>query len=158
MWCHWALNDRFPPWVLGFCARIPLPHCAHHEVNVFTAEGWRAKLPLLGYCPGWCRGLNLRLQQLDLGNVTEAWRIIKKWKYLPRECVSLAAPVKEIAEKFQLTNMHTPGAALPQMTNPSHRGRVIAVPLQTASSLLWGKATCRRKPTPSPCKMPCSLQ
>jgi len=42
------------------------------EVNAFTAEGRRAKLSLPGYGPGQCRCLNLRLQQLDLGNVTEA--------------------------------------------------------------------------------------
>jgi len=69
-----------------------------------------------------------------------------------------SAPVKEIAEKFQLTNIHTPRAALPQTTNPSHRGTAIAAPLQTAFSPLRGKAICRKQPTPSPCKLPRSLQ
>lgn len=124
------------------------------EVNAFTAEGRRAKLSLLGHGPGQCRCSNLRLQQLDLGNVTETWRIVKTWKYLLRECVSLTAPVKEIAEKYQLTNIRTAGAALPQMTNPSHWGMVIAAPLQTVSSPLRGKAIRRRQTTPSPCKLP----
>lgn len=51
--------------------------------------------------------------------------------------MSLNAPIKEIADKFQLTNTHTPGEELPWVVpNPSHWGAVIAAPLQTAASSL----------------------
>lgn len=108
--------------------------------------------------PRQCRCSNLRFQKLDLGNVTEAWRIVKTWKYLLRECVSLNASVKKIAEKFQLTNIQAPGAALQWMTSPSQQGTVIAVPLWTEPPLLRGKAIHKRKTPPSPRKLPRFLQ
>lgn len=126
------------------------------EVSVFAAEG--PDYPSRDVVQGSIDGQTWGSKKLDLGNVTETWRIIKTWKYLPRECVSLTASVKEIAEKFQLTNVQTPGAALPWMTNPSYQGTVIAAPLQRVSAQLRGKATHRRKTTPSPCKLPQSLQ
>lgn len=108
--------------------------------------------------PRQYRCSNLRFQKLDLRNVTEAWRIVKTWKYLLRECVSLNVPVKKIAEKFQLTNVQAPGAALRWMTSPSQQGTVIAVPLWTETSPLRGKAIYKRKTPPSPRKLPHFLQ
>lgn len=62
--------------------------------------------------------------------------------------MSLNTPVKKITEKFQLTNTHTPGAALPWVTNPSQQGAVIAAPLQTAASPLRGRAFIGDKQPP----------
>lgn len=43
---------------------------------------------------------------------------------------------------------HTPGAAVPWVPNPSHWGAVIAAPLQTAASLLRGRASTGDKQAP----------
>lgn len=119
---------------------------------------WRVKPSLLGHGPGQCRWLNLSLQHLDLGNVTEMWRIVKTWKYWRNVCHSLLLSGK-IQKNFSWQTYPIPGAALPWMTNPSHWGTVIAAPLKTGLSLLWGNAMCRRQTTQSmqkysSCKIP----
>lgn len=66
---------RLPPWGLRFYMRNSPPNCAYHELqksmySLLKAEG--PNYSLLGRGPWQCRCSNLRLQQLDVGNVTEA--------------------------------------------------------------------------------------
>lgn len=62
--------------------------------------------------------------------------------------MSLNTPIKEIAEKFQLTSTHPPRSSTTLGDKPITPGAVIAAPLQTAASWLGDRALTGDKQPP----------
>lgn len=143
-----------PLWALRFGMRNPHPNCAYHELQEPTQPLLKGQIIPAGTLSRWS---NLRLQQLGLGNVTEAWRIMKTWKYLPREGMSLNAPVKEIADRFQLTSTHPQGQQDPGWQT-HHTGEQWLLHPSKLWLHPWGQSIHRRRTSPRPCKLPHFLQ